>query len=126
MGRTLICGVFLAAALGASDLSPLAERIAGKTTITPAWVLTGATVLLLAGCLSVMVGYHARWGALVLLAFLALTTWFFHGFTLWSVVNPTARHDHFLALVKDLSIMGAMLMIVVNGSGAMSLDRKRG
>jgi putative oxidoreductase len=73
----------------------------------------------------VVVGYKARFGALALLMFLVLTTYLFHGFTFWNVVNTQARHDHIIFLVMNLSLMGAMLLIVVNGAGQMSLDGKR-
>ena len=125
--RVLLCAVFLAAAVGytAPDVNSLAQTIAAKTTLAPTWVWIGAIVLLVAGCLSVVVGYRARFGALALLALLALTTYLFHGFTFWNVMNAQARHDHIVNLVMNLSIMGAMLFIVVNGAGQMSLDGKR-
>ena len=98
LGRILICTVFLAAALGytASDANSLAETIAVKTTVAPLWVLVGAILLLVSGILSVVVGYKARFGASALLMFLVLTTYCFHGFTFWNVVNPHARHEHTL------------------------------
>lgn len=127
LGRILICTVFLAAALGytAPDADRLAQAIAARTAVAPVWVLAGAMGLLLAGSLSVVVGYKARWGASALLALLVLTTYCFHGFTLWNVVSPHARREHVLLLVTNLSIMGAMLFIVANGAGRMSLDGKR-
>ena len=127
LARVLLCAVFLATALGYSvpDLNTLAQLIAVKTTLAPTWVWTGTIVLLVAGSLSVVAGYKARAGALVLLAFLLLTTYFFQGFTFWNVVNVQARHDHIAHLVVNLSIMGAMLFIIVNGAGQMSLDAAR-
>jgi putative oxidoreductase len=127
LGRILICTVFLAAALGytAGDVQNFSQVIAAKGSITPAWVLAGAILLLVVGSLSVVVGYKARFGASVLLVFLALTTYCFHGFTFWNVVNPHARHEHILFLMTNLSIMGAMLFIVANGAGQMSLDGRR-
>jgi len=127
LGRILICTVFLAAALGYTvpDANNLAQTIAVKTTVAPTWVLVGAILLLFLGSLSVVVGYKARFGASALLMFLVLTTYCFHGFTFWNVVNPHARHEHILFLVTNLSIMGAMLFIVANGAGRMSLDGKR-
>ena len=127
LGRILICTVFLAASLGytAPDANNLAQTIAVKTTVAPAWVLVGAILLLVLGSFSVVVGYKARFGAAALLMFLVLTTYCFHGFTFWNVVNPHARHEHILFLVMNLSIMGAMLFIVANGAGQMSLDAKR-
>jgi putative oxidoreductase len=127
LGRILICIVFLAAALGytAPDVQNFSEAIAAKGIITPIWVLIGAVVLRVLGSLSVVVGYKARFGASALLMFLVLTTYFCHGFTFWNVVNPQARHEHVLFLIMNLSIMGAMLFIVANGAGRMSLDGKR-
>ena len=127
IGRILLCTVFLAAATGytAPDVQTLAQTIAVRATVAPMWVLIGAVVVLAIGSVSVVVGYKARFGALALLAFLVLTTYLFHGFTFWNVVNAQARHDHIIYLVMNLSIMGAMLLIVVNGAGQMSLDGKR-
>jgi putative oxidoreductase len=127
LGRILLCTVFLAAAVGytAPDVHSLAEAVAAKAAVAPTWILIGALVVLAVGSLSVVVGYKARFGALALLAFLVLATYLFHGFTFWNVVNTQARHDHIVYLVMNLSIMGAMLLIVVNGAGQMSLDGKR-
>ncbi len=80
--------------------------------------------MLVVGSLSVVVGYKARFGALALLVFLALTTYCFHGFTFWSVVNAQAQHEHIICLAMNLSVMGAMLFVIANGAGRMSLDGK--
>jgi putative oxidoreductase len=127
IGRILLCTVFLAAAVGytAPDVQNLAQTIAAKVTVAPMWVLIGAIIVLAVGSGSVVVGYKARFGAFALLAFLVLTTYLFHGFTFWNAVNAQARHDHIIFLVMNLSLMGAMLLIVVNGAGQMSLDGKR-
>jgi putative oxidoreductase len=127
VARVLLCAVFLAAVLGytALDVNSLTHTIALKTALAPMWVLIVAIALLVAGSLSVVVGYKARFGALALLALLVLATYLFGGFTFWNVVNAQARHDHIVRLAMDLSMMGAMLFIVVNGAGQMSLDGKR-
>ena len=127
VARLLLCAVFLAAAAGYTtpDVNSLARMISAKLALPPAWILIGAITVLVAGSLSVVVGYKARFGAMALLVFLVLTTYLFHGFTFWNVVNAQARHDHIVGLVMNLSIMGAMLFVVVNGPGQMSLDGKR-
>jgi putative oxidoreductase len=123
----MLCTVFLAAALGytAPDVHNLAQTVASKGTMPPTLASLGAILLLMTGSFSVVAGYKARYGAAALLAFLVLATYHFHGFTLWNVVSPQARHEHILYLVMNLSIMGAMLFIVANGPGQMSLDGKR-
>ena len=128
LGRILLCAVFLAVTLGymAPDVNTLAQTIALKITLAPVWVLRGAMVLLVLGSLSVIIGYKARFGAFILLAFMMLTTYpLFHGFTFWNVVNSQVRHDHIIFLAMNLSILGAMLLVVVNGPGQMSLDKGR-
>ena len=124
LGRVLLCTVFLAATLGYTvpDVSRLADTIAQKTAVAPAWVLFGAIAVLVVGSLSVVVGYKARVGALALLVFLVLATYFFQGFTFWSVVNAQAQHEQIIHLAMNLSVMGAMLFVIANGAGRMSLD----
>ena len=56
--------------------------------------------------------------------FLALTTYCFHRFTFWNVVNAQAQHEHIICLAMNLSVMGAMLFVIANGAGRMSLDAK--
>ncbi len=127
IGRILLCTVFLAAIIGftASDVHGIVQVIATKAAISPTWILVAAIAVLAAGILSIVVGYKARFGAAALLLFLMLTTYLFHGFTFWSVVNAQARHDHTLYLLMNLSVMGAMLFIIANGPGQMSVDGKR-
>ncbi len=125
--RILLCAAFLASAVGytATDVNGFAQAIAVKATVAPQWAFFGAIALLVVGSLSVIVGCKARVGALALLVFLVLTTYLFHGFTFWNMVNAQARHDHIDQLAVNLSIMGAMLFVVVNGAGQASLDAKR-
>lgn len=127
LGRIMLCTVFLAAALGytAPDVRNMAQTAASKGAIPPTWILAGAIALLVIGTLSVVVGYKARLGALALLMFLVLATFYFHGFTLWTLVSARARHDCIVYLVTNLSMIGAMLFIIANGPGKMSLDGKR-
>ena len=126
-GRVLLCAVFVAAATGytAPDVNSLAQVLAAKAALAPNWVLAAALALLVLGSVSVVVGYKARAGALALLVFLLLATCLLHGFTFWNVMNAQARQEHIVYLTMNVSIMGAMLMIVVNGAGPMSLDGKR-
>ena len=127
LGRILLCTVFVASAVGyaAPDVNGLAMTIGAKAAVAPMWVLMAAIILLAVGSVSVVIGYKARFGAMALLLFLVLVTYLFHGFTFWNTVNTQARHEHVAYLVTNLSIMGAMLFIVANGPGPMSLDARR-
>jgi putative oxidoreductase len=83
-------------------------------------MLVGAIVFLIAGSLSVIVGYQARIGAGLLLVFLLLATYYFHHF--WTIDDAQAKQQQLIEFMKNLSMMGAMLLVIANGSGPMSLD----
>ena len=85
-------------------------------------LLGGAIAFLLIGSASIVTGYHAQWGAALLLVFLALATYFFHDF--WTFEGE-AREAQMIQFMKNLSMMGTMIFIIANGSGALSLDNGR-
>jgi putative oxidoreductase len=85
----------------------------------PYIMLAGAVVFLIVGSLSVIVGYHARIGAGLLLTFLVLASYFFHPF--WSLEGQ-AQQTQMIHFMKNFSMMGAMLFVMANGSGPMSVD----
>lgn len=70
-------------------------------------------------------GYKARIGATLLIAFLVLATVYFHGFNFWTVVNAQARQEQIVQLATNLSMIGAVLFVIANGTGQMSLDGSR-
>ena len=121
LGRLLLCTIFLLAAVGNkiphfSDVVKVMESVGVPA---PQFMLAGAIVFLLAGSLSVIAGYQARIGAVLLLTFLVLASYYFHPF--WKLEGQ-AQQEQMIHFMKNLSMMGAMLFIVANGSGPMSLD----
>jgi putative oxidoreductase len=68
-----------------------------------------------------LLGLKARWGALMLFVFTACTIFFVHHF--WDMDGAAAAANQTQAL-KNLSIMGALLLIVAHGSGSHALDRR--
>ena len=81
-----------------------------------AWALA---VLELVCGIMILIGFKARWGALVLVVFTASTIFFVHHF--WDMTGDTYEQNQIQAL-KNLSIMGALLLIVAVGSGPHSVD----
>lgn len=86
----------------------------------PNLMLVGAIVFLLAGGFMVLLGYKARWGALLLLIFLILAAYFFHDF--WTMSDPQERMNQMQHFMKNFALMGAMLILIACGSGTGSLD----
>ena len=121
LGRLLLATIFFMAAVGNkiphfSDVARIMESVGVPAS---SFLLAGAIVFLLVGSLSVIVGFKARIGAALLLTFLVLASYYFHPF--WKLEGQ-AQQEQMIHFMKNLSMMGAMLFIVANGSGPMSLD----
>jgi putative oxidoreductase len=69
--------------------------------------------------LMVLIGLKARWAALVLIVFTACTIIFVHHF--WDMQGAALIQNRADAL-KNLSIMGGLLLIVAVGAGPSSVD----
>jgi putative oxidoreductase len=68
----------------------------------------------LLGGLSVLTGLKAKWGALVLFLFLIPTTLIFH--------REYSNQTQLIMFMKNLAIMGGLLLLVSHGAGKISLD----
>src|SRR5258708_22699724 len=99
-----------------SDVARIMEFVG---VLAPSFLLAGAIVFLLVGSLSVIVGYKARIGAVLLLTFLVLASYYFHPF--WKLEGQ-AQQEQMIQFMKNLSMMGAMLFVMGNGSRPMSVD----
>src|SRR5271155_5368363 len=91
LGRLLLCTIFFMAAVGNKipHFNEVAAYMEKAGVPAPQLMLVGAIVFLIAGSLSVIVGYKARIGAALLLVFLVLATYYFHAF--WKETEPHAQ-----------------------------------
>jgi putative oxidoreductase len=77
-------------------------------------------ILALVGGLSVLLGYRARFGAFLLLLFLVPVTLIMHRF--WGLSDPQMVMMQKANFMKNVSLIGATLVIMYYGSGPVSLD----
>lgn len=137
-GRILLALIFLMSAVGNKipQFSNVAQMMESQGVPMPQLMLMGAIVFLLAGSLSIVLGFKARMGAALLFVFLVLATYFFHDFWTWPTdamwvlssdagVKMPVQQIEMISFMKNLSLMGAMLFIIANGAGPMSLDARR-
>ncbi len=66
------------------------------------------------GGLSILLGFKAKWGAIALFIFLIPTTLIFH--------TEVTDQIQSIMLLKNLAMMGGLLMVANYGSGPYSLD----
>ncbi len=119
----MIATIFLMSAVGNKipKFNDVAEYMAGEGVPIPQVMLAGAILFLIAGSLSIIAGYKARIGALLLLVFLAAATYYFHDF--WTFEGEQ-KQQQMIQFMKNLSLMGTMLFVIANGPGAFSLDNR--
>lgn len=73
----------------------------------------------LLGGLAILFGFLTRIGALGLIAFLVITQFYFHDF--WNLAGAE-RKTQMVQFMKDVCIMGGLLVIASSGAGRYSLD----
>jgi putative oxidoreductase len=119
VGRALFSLIFLVSVSGTFTSDAIAAASAHGVPFAMLLVPL-AGVLAFAGGISVLLGYRARFGALLLLLFLVPVTLIMHRF--WGLADPQAAMLQKIMFLKNLSLMGAALMIMYTGSGPYSLD----
>lgn len=115
IGRTFLATIFIHAAINKIfDFAPTQTMMTEKGLPLAGILLGGTIVFQILGGLSLVLGYKTRLGAWLLILFLIPTTVIFHDF--WDV--PAEKID----FLKNLSIMGGLLMITYFGAGPVSVD----
>ena len=79
-------------------------------------------LMAIAGGLSLAVGYKAKCGAWLLVVFLLPVTFMMHGF--WRLHGAEQIHIQQAMFAKNLSMLGAALLLTQFGAGPMSFDQK--
>ncbi|MCA9202120.1 MAG: DoxX family protein [Planctomycetales bacterium] len=123
LGRILLSAIFLMSAIhklthwSATEAQMQSDRLAWVSLL-----LAGAVALELAGSLMVLVGFQARWGALLLFVFLIPVTFIVHDF--WTYEGQE-QQTQMINFIKNLAVMGGTLMVMAFGAGAFSVDAWR-
>jgi putative oxidoreductase len=122
LGRILFSLIFLVAApMNFSGKSIAFAASQGVPLASISVPLSG--IIALAGGLSILLGYHARIGAWLIVLFLAVVTPMLHNF--WAVSDPMMHQMQFIMFMKNLSMLGGALLISQTGAGPWSLDALR-
>ena len=80
-------------------------------------------ILALVGGLSVLLGYHARIGALLLALFLIPVTLMMHAF--WNIPDADLARMQLVMFMKNVCMLGAALLLMHFGAGPISVDSAR-
>lgn len=116
-GRVLLALLFLLA--GGSKLGAYGATVAYMSSAgVPGALLPAVIATELGGALAVILGWKTRFVATLLAGFSVLTAFTFH--------NHFADQIQMIMFLKNLSIADGFLLLVANGAGPLSLDRRLG
>ena len=114
-GRVLLALLFLLA--GGSKLGAYGATVAYMSSAgVPGALLPAVIATELGGALAIILGWKTRVVAAWLAAFSVLTALTFH--------NNFADQTQMIMFLKNLSIAGGFLLLVANGAGPLSIDRR--
>lgn len=85
------------------------------------FILYGAIFCLAVGGIMVLLGYRATLGALMLLMYWVPVTFIVHDF--WNCTKNDELREQSILFMKNIAIIGGLLMLVGKGSGRYSMRR---
>ncbi|HSZ56186.1 MAG TPA: DoxX family protein [Tepidisphaeraceae bacterium] len=120
LGRLLFSAVFLLS--GPNHFKQSTIDYAASQGIPLAKIavpLSGVIALL--GAISIILGWYARVGALLVILFLIPVSFSMHNF--WAVHDPQASQMQMIHFMKNMSMLGGALLIAYHGAGPVSIDK---
>lgn len=123
IARVLLALMFLLSGLSKfGGLEGTAGYIASKGLPMAQLLAIGAAALEVIAAAMLIVGWQARWAALALAAFTLLSSVIFHNY--WALPADEQMMQQLL-FMKNLSVIGGLLVVFVFGAGTLSLDQRR-
>jgi putative oxidoreductase len=119
IGRILFSAIFVTAII--NHFMPMTISYANQAGVPIARALVPISGIIAGlGGLSILLGFRARIGAWLIVLFLVPVTLTMHNF--WAVSDPMMRGMQLANFMKNLSMLGAALLISYFGTGPLSLD----
>ena len=123
LGRVLLAAIFIISGWGKiTGFSETVDSIADKGLPVPQLLAAISILIELGTGLALVSGWKTRYAALAMVVFLVVITPIFHGF--WNVPADQAMMQQ-INFMKNLSILGGMLVLFAWGPGRYSVDEGR-
>lgn len=121
LGRILYVAIFLISVPGHFS-EGMIRYAASHGVPLPAIAVPLSGIIALLGSLSILLGYKAKYGGWLMVLFLVPVTLMIHNF--WAIPDPMGAALQKIQFMKNLSMLGAALLIAYFGSGPLSLDNR--
>lgn len=124
MGRILLSAIFILSGISKIPaFSGIAGALGSKGFPLPSVAAAIAIAIELLGGLAILTGFHTRIASWIVFLYLIPTTLMFHNF--WAL-QGAARIDNQIHFLKNLAIMGGLLILAAQVPGGLSCDGCRG
>jgi putative oxidoreductase len=121
IGRLALAWYFLHAAVSyAGNWDATVSLMALKHIPAPPALLALALIVMFLGGISLVLGYHARYGAILLFGFTIAATLLMHDF--WTILKAADQEADYEAFAANVAIAGGLLVIVGLGPGGLAID----
>lgn len=121
LGRIMYALIFVMAGPGHFTANTIAFAASKGVPLASISVpLSG--IIAMAGGLSIAAGFKAKWGGWLIVLFLVPVTVMIHNF--WAMTDPNMAQVNRIMFMKNISMLGAALLITHFGSGPLSADRR--
>ena len=125
VGRLVLAWFFLASSFTyGAQWHDTIMLMSMKNLQVPALLLFGAILLMITGGLSLIFGFYARAGALMLFAFTVTVSVLMHDY--WKIADAASRAADYDIFARNIAIAGGLLLIVGMGAGPFSIDNRMG
>lgn len=123
IGRIFLSAIFIFEALDTAFFTPQTKETmaAHGLTANQDLLLFIAVFLLFVGGLMVLFGYRSTLGAVMLLIYWVPVTFMVHDF--WNCDKSSELREQSILFMKNIAIIGGLLMLVGKGSGRYSIKR---
>lgn len=121
IGRLALAWFFLAEAFSrAGDWDGNVTLMTFIGLPAPPILLALAVIVMVLGGLSLLLGFHARHGAILLFGFTVVVTVVMQDY--WHLKDAVARAGVYEIFARNIAIAGGLLMVVGMGAGPFAVD----
>jgi putative oxidoreductase len=122
IGRILFSLIFISSGIMGHmiGLTGTSAYAASKGLPIPTVLVLISGIIAVLGGLSIMLGYKAKLGALLIVVFLVPVTFTMHQF--WTDTDPMMSQIGMALFMKNIALIGGALLIAYFGSGPVSID----
>lgn len=116
--RICLCLIFFKAGIShITAFSGLVETISSQGLPLASLLAVGTVFFQLLGSVSLLLGYQTKIGSILLIIFLIPASVLFH--------NPLADPSQINDFLKNIGLIGGLLMVIYAGAGALSVDGQK-